>query len=74
VLFLDAESIDWVQAEGNYARLHVGAETHVVRHTMADLLAELGEHRFARVHRSHIVNVARVRSCAWRPAASTTSC
>jgi two-component system LytT family response regulator len=61
VAFVDIESIDWVEAEGNYARLHVGVDTHLVRHTMADLLAKLGQDRFVRIHRSHIVNVTRVK-------------
>lgn len=62
VLFVDVPQIDWVEAEGNYARLHMASgDQHLVRHTMAELLGRLGETWFARVHRSAIVNVARVR-------------
>lgn len=61
VTFVDIDSIDWVEAEGNYARLHVGPASHVVRHTMTELLRRLGGRRFFRIHRSCIVNVDRVK-------------
>ena len=60
IVFVDVESIDWVEAEGNYARLHAGSDSHLVRQTMAELLVRLGDDRFARIHRSRIVNVARI--------------
>jgi two-component system LytT family response regulator len=60
VSFVDVWRIDWVEAEGNYARLHAGGEAHLVRGTMTEMLARLGQHGFARVHRSAIVNTARV--------------
>lgn len=61
VLFVDVPRIEWVEAEGNYARLHLeGGEQQLVRHTMTELLTRLGEDRFARVHRSAIVNLERV--------------
>ena len=61
VFFLRAEEIDWVEAQGNYARLHIGRETHLVRETMARLEAGLDPKQFARIHRSTIVNLERVR-------------
>lgn len=61
VSFVDVPAIDWVEAEGNYVRLHVGHQSHVIRETMADVLTRLAPAGFARVHRSAIVNVARVR-------------
>jgi two-component system LytT family response regulator len=60
ISFVDVAAIDWVEAEGNYARVHVGGDVHVVRETMTELLQRLGEGQFARVHRSAIVNLARV--------------
>jgi two-component system LytT family response regulator len=60
IVFVDIESIDWVEAEGNYARLHAGGDSHLMRQTMAELLTRLGDDRFARIHRSRIVNVAKV--------------
>lgn len=61
VSFVERDAIDWVEAEGNYCRLHVGAEAFLVRETMHALLGQLGADRFARVHRSAIVQLTRVR-------------
>jgi two-component system, LytTR family, response regulator len=54
------EEVDWIDAAGNYARLHVGGRTHLVRETMTELESRLDPNRFVRVHRSIIVNVERV--------------
>lgn len=61
ILFLRTEEIDWVGAQGNYAELHVGAATYLIRETMGELEARLDPRRFLRVHRSTIVNLDRVR-------------
>ena len=61
VFFLRAEDIEWIEAAGNYVKLHVGAETHVFRETMNSLEARLNPRMFFRIHRSHIVNIERVR-------------
>lgn len=58
--FVDTADVEWVEAEGNYAALHAGGRVHLVRHTMKGLEARLDAATFARVHRSAIVNVARV--------------
>jgi two-component system LytT family response regulator len=54
------EEVDWIDAAGNYARLHVGGRRHLVRETMTELESRLDPNRFLRVHRSIIVNVERV--------------
>jgi two-component system LytT family response regulator len=61
VLLIDPAEVDWVEAEGDYVRLHVGGRGHLHRETMAAMEARLGPRRFARIHRSAIVNVDRVR-------------
>jgi two-component system LytT family response regulator len=61
VLLVEPAEIDWVEAEGDYVRLHVGGRGHLHRETMAAMEARLAPLRFARIHRSAIVNVARVR-------------
>ena len=61
VSFVDIDSIDWVEAEGNYVRIHAGSQVHLMRETMNGLIARIGERRFFRIHRSRIVNVARVK-------------
>jgi two-component system LytT family response regulator len=53
--------VDWIEAADNYVRLHAGAERHLVRETMAAMEARLDPARFARIHRSTIVNLARIR-------------
>ncbi|NIR41659.1 MAG: DNA-binding response regulator, partial [Actinobacteria bacterium] len=46
---------------GNYAVIHAGGDEHLVRETMTDLEAQLGPKGFARIHRSTIVNLDRVK-------------
>ena len=61
VNFVRVEDVDWVQADGDVVRLHVGRESHAIRETLADVEAKLPTDRFLRIHRSLIVNVERVR-------------
>ncbi len=61
VFFVRAEEIDWIEAAGNYVKLHVGNEAHLFRETMNALEARLNSDTFYRIHRSHIVNIERVR-------------
>ncbi len=61
VLFLNVTDIDWLEAAGYYACLHVGADTHILRRTLSDLERDLGDERFIRIHRSIIVNLDGVR-------------
>jgi len=59
--FVPVGEIDWIEAFGNYARLHTGPKTHLIRETMATLERALDGRRFARIHRSTIVNLDRIR-------------
>jgi two-component system LytT family response regulator len=59
LLFIDVSDVDWVEAASYYSCLHVGEETHIIRRTMAELERDLGD-AFVRIHRSTIVNLARV--------------
>jgi len=59
--FVRVAEIDWVEADGDHLRIHAGREVHTLRETMTELEAALPEKQFARVHRSIIVNVGRVR-------------
>ena len=61
VVFVKLSDIDWIEAADNYACLHCGRETHILRETMNDLEARLDPAQFIRVHRSSIVNLDRVR-------------
>jgi two-component system LytT family response regulator len=57
ILFVKAKEIDWVEADGNYVRVHVGARTHEIRGTLNSLERKLDPRDFLRIHRSTIVNV-----------------
>jgi two-component system LytT family response regulator len=61
MLFLHPEKIEWVEADKDYVRLHVGKENHLVRETMNDIEKKLESDRFVRVHRSTIVNLDYVK-------------
>jgi two-component system, LytTR family, response regulator len=61
VLFWRLGQIDWIESEGNYVRLHIGGESHLLRETMTALEARLDPARFMRIHRCRIVNVERIR-------------
>ena len=60
VTFVKVSEIDWIEAADYYACLHVGAKSHLVRRSMADLEEDLDPRLFCRVHRSSIVNLERV--------------
>ena len=61
-LRLDVATIDWIDAAGDYMCVHAAGQTHVLRATMRELEEMLDPQVFQRVHRSTIVNLARVRS------------
>lgn len=61
VFFLRTEDIDWIEAAGNYVRLHMGRESHLFRETMNNIERRLDGARFVRVHRSRIVNTDRIK-------------
>ena len=60
VLFLSVADIDWIEAVGYYACLHVGSDTHILRRTLLELVRDLDEDKFMRIHRSIIVNLDRI--------------
>lgn len=57
---VEVADIDWVEASGNYAVLHVGGEIFEIRSSLAKLEGELDPKRFVRVHKSHLVNIDRI--------------
>lgn len=60
--FVEVDKVDYIEAAGNYAILHVGATNHVLRETLANLEAKLAPRRFLRVNRSAIVNLDRIKA------------
>ena len=61
VVFLKADDVDWIDAAGNYVKIHAGGETHQLRETMSRLEDRLDPEKFLRIHRSTIVNIERIR-------------
>jgi two-component system, LytTR family, response regulator len=61
VVLLNVGDIDWIEADGNYAKLHVGKRAHLLREKMHDLEAQLDPRKFVRIHRSIIVNLDRIK-------------
>ena len=60
-IFVRIPDIDYVEALGNYARIHAAGARHMLRERISNLEQRLAPHGFARVHRSAIVNLDRVR-------------
>lgn len=60
--FVAVEQIRWIEAEGNYARIHSQNGTHLIRSTLTDLAASLDPRQFMRVHRGSVVNLDRIES------------
>jgi two-component system, LytTR family, response regulator len=61
VTLLRVADIEWIDAEGDYVRIHVGKAWHLLRETMKNLEAQLDPERFVRIHRSTIVNLERIK-------------
>jgi two-component system LytT family response regulator len=61
-LVIPVTEIDWIGADDYYACLHVGAKSHLLRESLASLETRLDPRRFARVHRSAIVQIDRIRA------------
>ncbi len=54
--------VDWIEASDYYASLHAGSRAHMLRRSLSELEGELAPHGFQRIHRSAIVNLARLRA------------
>jgi two-component system, LytTR family, response regulator len=61
LFFLRTDEIDWIEAAGNYVRLHVGTTSHLLRETMNAIEGRLDAEKFFRIHRSRIVNMERIQ-------------
>ena len=71
IVLLPMGDIVWVQAEGDYVRVHVPGRTHLVRETMTAMEARLAAERFVRIHRSAIVSVRQISELGRRRTGST---
>lgn len=56
-ILLKVKSIQWIEAENNYVRLHSESESYLLRRTMSRIVDSLSPRQFRRIHRSAIVNL-----------------
>jgi two-component system, LytTR family, response regulator len=61
VFVLKTDEIDWIEAEGNYVRIHFGKQSSLLRETLTRLTAQLDPRKFPRIHRSRLVNIDRIQ-------------
>jgi two-component system LytT family response regulator len=61
VFVIRTEEIDWIEAEGNYVRIHFGKGSSLLRETLSHLASQLDPRKFPRIHRSQIVNIDRIQ-------------
>jgi two-component system, LytTR family, response regulator len=54
-------AIDWLEAERDYIRIHIGGRTHLIEQTFTRMETLLAPRGFARIHRSAMVNLDRIR-------------
>lgn len=59
---VDLDTVEWVEAQGNYQALHTGDGVYLYRVTSAALEALLDPLRFVRIHRRHLVAIRKVQS------------
>ena len=61
VFFLDIDDLHYIEAEGNYVRVHSGSKSHLLRETISGLESQLDPKKFLRIHRSAIVKIDRIK-------------
>jgi len=57
---IKTKQIDWIEAAGNYVKLHIGRSAYMLRETMKRLEDKLNPEKFIRIHRSTLVNIDRI--------------
>lgn len=60
-LFIPVKEVEWIEAEGNYVRVHADTGVHLIRSSMNEMETVLNPRHFLRVHRGSIVNLNRVK-------------
>ena len=61
-IFIRAEDVDWIEADRNYIRLHVGSRAYLLRENLTRIASALDPAVFCRIHRSTIVNIDRIET------------
>jgi two-component system, LytTR family, response regulator len=60
ISFLEFNEIDWIEAAANYVTIHVGLQAHRLRLPIGQIENRVSVHGFSRIHRSVIVNLAKI--------------
>ena len=71
-IVIPARDVDWIEADDYCAVLHVGGRRQIVRATLASLEAQLDSAAFARIHRSAVINLRRIREVRRHPIGGLT--
>ena len=61
---IDSSAIHSLEADDNYVKVHTAEQIYLLRRTLRDLLQQLGEQRFVRIHKSAAVNIAEIDALA----------
>jgi two-component system, LytTR family, response regulator len=61
---IDTSSVHLLEADDNYVHVHTADQQYLLRRTLRDLLQQLGEQRFVRIHKSAAVNIAEIDALA----------
>jgi DNA-binding LytR/AlgR family response regulator len=61
LIIIHTDDIDWIEAWGDYVRLHCKGKSHIVRQKIRDVETRLDPQRFLRIGRSAIINADRIK-------------
>jgi two-component system, LytTR family, response regulator len=61
ISFISSDEIDWIESAGDYVYIHSNSKKHIVRETLTSLEEKLDPQKFARIHRSAIVNIEKIK-------------
>lgn len=61
ILLVDTKDIEWIEADRNSVRLHVGSLVYELRNTLTNIESKLNPKQFTRIHRSTLVNVSKIK-------------
>jgi two-component system, LytTR family, response regulator len=60
--FIAVDEVDWIEAADYCVRIHTAGRFHLLREPLRELETRLDPRRFFRLHRSAIVNLARIKA------------
>jgi DNA-binding LytR/AlgR family response regulator len=60
-----AADVDWVEADGEYVKVHVGDRSFLLRSSIRSMAEQLATHGFVQIHRSSLINEDRLEAVRW---------